>query len=495
MDKPKKSPRAGKFTIAPGKDIDGELTISRAKTSLYLHDKDFFDTRSIPDQYIKGVLHDLTRISLIRCITMSTSSSARGQDSYHSSTLFPHFVVSGDNHLAPDQKTIVEVHFSVDDASTLFYDFDAFGSLIDARPFIETIVSAKANALQRKIAIGANPEILYFTGKGEIFAVDTVLGRVSATHNPTHNLGGPNGVYLKNTIFLTIAFKEPVIFDEAIVGTSALLRYFGMLVGRPQNVLKLNLRTESDQQTPAFLRVHWSLPPDRETSSEAEKTHPSDVLMDAARQPEEFSRVLANWLAREHSWCDARMRFFSLFAKQNYYDLDRLIGAANMFDILPASAVPPNVQLSDELKATKEIGSSAFCRLPPSPERDSVLSALGRIGKASLKHKVRHRAQLIVDAVPERFPELLWVTDEAVNCRNYYVHGGERRRFGYDGNFNVEVFLAETLEFVFAASDLIEAGWDVRAWANKGTTMYHRFARFRIGYATRLQELKAVLRR
>src|ERR1017187_3890872 len=166
MDKGKKSPRAGKFTIAPGKDVYGELTISRAKTSLYLHDKDFFDTHSIPDQYIKGILHDLTRISLIRCITTSTGSSIRGQESYHSSTLFPHFVVSGDNHLAPDQKTIVEVHFSVDDASTLFYDFDAFGSLIDARPFIETIVNAKANALQRKIAIGANPEILYFTGKG-----------------------------------------------------------------------------------------------------------------------------------------------------------------------------------------------------------------------------------------------------------------------------------------------------------------------------------------
>ena len=166
-----------------------------------------------------------------------------------------------------------------------------------------------------------------------------------------------------------------------------------------------------------------------------------------------------------------------------------------MFDILPASAVPPRVQLSDELTAAKEISSSAFCRLPPSPERNSVLSALGRVGLASLKHKVCHRAQPIVDAAPERFPELLWVTDEAVNCRNYYVHGAERRRFGYDGNFNAEVFFAETLEFVFAASDLIEAGWDVKTWANKGTTMSHRFARFRVGYVTRLQELKALLRR
>src|ERR1039457_1214410 len=169
-----------------------------------------------------------------------------------------------------------------------------------------------------RLRLGPTPKSFTSPAKGEIFAVDTVLGRVSASHNPAHSLGGPNGVYLKNTILVTIAFKEPVIFDEAIVRTSTLLRYFGMLVGRPQNVLRLNLRTESDQQTPVFLRVHWSMPPDRETSSEAEKTHPSDVLMGAARQPEELSRVLANWLAREHSWRDARLRFFGLWPKQNY---------------------------------------------------------------------------------------------------------------------------------------------------------------------------------
>jgi hypothetical protein len=98
------------------------------------------------------------------------------------------------------------VHFVVDDATTLFYDFDAFGSVLDARPFIEQI--AHANALPREIKTGPEPEILYFTGKREIFAAETVLGRVSALHRPIHSLGGPEGVRLENTIFVTIAFKE-----------------------------------------------------------------------------------------------------------------------------------------------------------------------------------------------------------------------------------------------------------------------------------------------
>jgi hypothetical protein len=94
--------------------------------------------------------------------------------------------------------------------------------------------------------------------------------------------------------------------------------------------------------------------------------------------------------------------------------------------------------------------------------------------------------------VGERFPELLTIGDEAVNCSNYYVHGG-KPRFDYNANFNVVSFFTETLEFVFAASDLVEAGWDIKSWANVPTTMSHPFARFRVAYPMHLKELKALL--
>lgn len=497
MDKFEKSKWGGKFTVPPGKDVYGELTLSGPRTSLYLRDEDGLSTHDIPGQYIKGVLHDLTKISLIHCVTTSGWGSAtRAEASYRFATVFPHFVVYGDNYIAPHEKTIVEVQFVVDDARTLFYDFDAFGFLIDARPFIEKIANANAIHLpawqQRQIRTGPDPQILYFTGKKEIFAADTVLGKVSASHNPSHNLGGPGGVRLENQIFVTIAFKEPLIFNESILHVSTLIRYLGMLVGRPQNLLRLSLRTESDQQRPASLEVYWSMPPKREPSHQDRNPHPSDVLLDAAGQPEEFSRVLANWLDREQDWRDARLRFFNSFAEQDLYTLDRLIGSANMFDILPSSAVPPDAPLSNELEAAKEVGRKRFALLPQGPERDSILSALGRIGKSSLKQKIRHRAKQIVSALSERFPELLTVTDEAVNCRNYFVHGSQPR-FDYNGNFDTVTFFMDTLEFVFAASDLIEAGWDVGKWSNVATTMFHPFARFRVGYIAGLQKLKALL--
>jgi hypothetical protein len=56
------------------------------------------------------------------------------------------------------------------------------------------------------------------------------------------------------------------------------------------------------------------------------------------------------------------------------------------------------------------------------------------------------------------------------------------------------MFFTDTLEFVFATSELIEAGWDIEAWYKPGTTMSHLFAGYRINYAENLANLKSLLK-
>lgn len=190
--------QSGKFRLAAsGKDLHGELTLAGSKTSIYLQDDDFFDAFPKPRRCITGVLLDLTRVTLIDCVTISgTGSGSRGGERYHFANLFPHFVLYGDCHIPPDKAMITAVEFVIDDAATLFYDFDAFGSVIDARPYIDQI--AHANRLDREIPTGPEPQILYFTGKRHIFSANTVLGQITASHNPSHSIGGPNGVRLQN---------------------------------------------------------------------------------------------------------------------------------------------------------------------------------------------------------------------------------------------------------------------------------------------------------
>jgi hypothetical protein len=59
------------------------------------------------------------------------------------------------------------------------------------------------------------------------------------------------------------------------------------------------------------------------------------------------------------------------------------------------------------------------------------------------------------------FPDSYLVLDEAVNCRNHYVHGSRAKIDDQEHFFETVPFFTDTLEFVFAASDLIEAGWNI----------------------------------
>ena len=161
-----------------------------------------------------------------------------------------------------------------------------------------------------------------------------------------------------------------------------------------------------------------------------------------------------------------------------------------MFDILPPTAVPTDAELSPELQKAKTDAQRIFKGLATSPERDSVLGPLGRLGKPSLKRKVRFRAQMLLDALPNRFPHLISVVDQAVDCRNYFVHGGESR-MNYSENSDIIWFFVETPQFIFGASDLIEARWNIQEW-NARTSVSHPFGRYIRNYSAQIARLNIV---
>ena len=405
--------------------------------------------------------------------------------------MFPHFVIFGNDHITSVDRKIAEVTFHVDDAASLFYDFDAFGSVIDARPHMEKLVATKEE-IGRDIAIGDHPMIFYFTGKYEIFQAETVLGAISAEHRPSYQFPGPEGIKVDNKIHVRIAFKEPATVKGAITSVNTLLRFLEVIAGRPQTVLRLVFVAPGSEDKKSLLDVYWSMAPARDGHDTDRRPHPADLPIQAAHTPEYFASVLTAWLARDYDWRGARSRFSTAFALQRRFTIDRIVGAANMFDIMPASAVPADVPLTKEMEDAKAASRAQFKPLPPSPERDSVLNALGRLGKASLKRKVRARAKLILDRIPARFPELEFVVDEAVDCRNYFVHGS-KAKMDYSDEFDQVIFFTEALEFIFAASDLIECGWNIDEWSKQTSTVSHPFDRFRLDYVLRLNELKRAL--
>ncbi len=483
--------KPGTFVVAPGVEVQGELILNGANTTLDLFSKDFFTTHALPDGCVTGMFHDRAKVSLVQCITTSgPGSGTRGKESYHFSSVFPHFAIFGDEHLRPSDRKIVQASFLIDDATSVFYDFDAFGSVFDGRDHMERIAKSK-ELVGRKIEIGEHPHIFYFNGKREIASAKTTLGTVSATHNYGYSMPGPSGIKVENKIYVNVAYEKAATIAEAIDGIRTLLEFLEVIAGRPQNVLRLQFLLESAKDNPTILDVYWCMPPKRKTDGGG-KPHPADLPIQAARHPEHFAEVLQKWLARHDEWRNARFRFSSSFSNQNHFTIDRIVGAANMFDILPASAVPLKVTLPQDIRDAKTTCAAIFKKLPTSQERESVMNALGRLGKSTLRQKINSRVKLITDKIPETFPEFDLVVSEAVNCRNYFVHGS-KTKIDYGKDFDLVTFYTEALEFIFAASDLLECGWDIKAWSKQRSTVSHPFDRFRHSYDAGLNELKKAL--
>ena len=360
--------KAGNFTLSSGKQVPGELSIKGASTILNLYSDESFDPHS--NQDFLGTLYDRSKVSLIKCITTGTKSTTRGDERHYSCSVFPHFVIFGDQYINSSDRVIRELSFTVDDATTLFYDFDAFGAVIDARPHMERIAEGKEGG--RKIEIGKYPKLFYFTGRYEIITADTILGKISINHAPGGGFPGPEGIHFDNTIWLNIAFDSERTFEDAIQSVIDTLKFLEVIAGRPQNILKLKFLPVSAADYPNVLDVYWCRPPRRDPKNESRKPHPADLPIRAAFEKDEFTSVLKRWLERHDEWRNARYRFSSAFAYQNTYCTDRIIGAANMFDIMPKSAYPETVPLNPDLEIARDDARRAFKDLPASPERDSV---------------------------------------------------------------------------------------------------------------------------
>ena len=469
-----KSTLTGVFMLPSGEEVPGELILSGQKSCLQVWSQNYETNQSI--EVVKGILHDLDHVSLFNCVQEATRFPYKGEQFSFYIRFSIEYAVLGPGHIHPDEKRITGVGFLIEDANDLFHDPWVFGTVTnlpssrldpnslnnvaDPRPLVRQMV--QPHCAGREIEVNEHAAVFYYTGKNEVFKADTLLGKVSARHEIDFSLDYEAGRMERRT-YISLRFANEVDFYDAIRRTLRILRFLELLSGRPQNLEDFQIAETEDGEEPSRnYQVYAKRLSNRERFDD--RFHRSEFLVDAVLNPQEFSRVLANWLERDEDWRAARDRFFSCLAKQ-VFDMDRLVGAANMFDILPDSAIPCEAGLAEDIKSARDTCREIFRDLPKTPDRDRVLNAFGRIGKNSLRDKINHRARYVIDKIGDDVPELLKVIKEAVLCRNYYVHGGEPR-IDYQES-GMMVFLTRTLEFVFAASDLIEAGWDINAW--KGT--------------------------
>ena len=247
----------GSFTVSPGHQLSGTLSLNGPDSILHLWCDGAMNIDLSKRETITGVLNDQKKVSLLGCVPIRAIRSHRAEGVSHHYKFFPHYVIIGNRYFPNEDKAISEISLVVDDAATLFHDRESFGTLIkDPDELNKIIVSEKFDSTP---VIGERPVIAYYTGKNEIFSANTVIGKVSARNSPSFNSGGPEGVYIKNRIFVDIEFNEPVNVREMDSRMRRVLSFFEVIVGRPQNLLETNIvqrNKELPQASAAYINMY-----------------------------------------------------------------------------------------------------------------------------------------------------------------------------------------------------------------------------------------------
>lgn len=478
----------GTYTLPSGNSVIGDLRLKGSSTLLRLHSDEFLAPVETAC-WVKGTAYSGERLTLIDCLSsrMGHTTSKDAPNRYHAD-VFPHYVAVGKCHLEPGQSCISAIHFTTTDLTTLFYDFDAFGHVTDAKPIIDVVLQERRQ--MRPVEAGEWPHVFYFTGKDCIAEVPTAIGKVSVRHQPRYSMGGPTGVFIKNRIVVSIEPEQPVTFHDSIDRMYQVACFLSMAAGRIQGVDHVHVTTtEVTDGIPPLLTIFPSYRWKARDKSEQHRPHPGDVPLDPIRDRAEFDAVLADWISRHSGWRVARFRYLECMGRANKYGPDRLVAAANMFDILPSDAVPLAAGLPDDLATTRDVCAEMFRKHPPGIDRDSALSALGRLGRPSLPKKVAHQARIVESRLGGRLPDLPFVASVAVKCRNFFVHGSSGD-IDYPKVEPLVPFLTDALEFIFGASDFIEGGWDAQRWNSEAHGWGHSFARFRSEYDVAVADLR-----
>ena len=502
MDKYFNEKTVGQFII-DNKNYFGEMELKRTESTLIIYLDEFIPQATqmrYPTQ-IHGTLYDLTKVTLINILFLGGGGNNKqnSEGSYERSQYLKfdlHYVVFGDDFIDENISVFKSIDFSVPDSNTLFR-FDSFEHIVNAsKDKVRELLENDSRRSQSKygfsrdvetLKFGESPEVYIYTGAYILEDFSIPCGRLKVRNNVNTSLSWNKGFKIENPISSFIDFKEHTGFWESLKLANQVIKLYELILGKRQVLNTYKLEVETESHIPDIYQVYQTK---QNKVLQTNSVHPSDRLIHVEYETDKFGRLLNNWLLRQEEWKFARNEFFSAF-NGKVYSSDILIKVANLFDIIPNSAYQKSELVKDEVLKAKEACKSIFKELPASFERDSILGALGRIGKKSLKHKVRDRYLIIENSNLVKLEDIETVIRQAVDCRNFFVHGGTPK-FDYIINFNEICFFIDTLLFIYGASEMVELGWNFTKW-NSDSFNDHPFSLYLMNYSHNLTSLRRVL--
>tara|TARA_B100001179_G_scaffold11997_1_gene7763 strand:- start:202 stop:1752 length:1551 start_codon:yes stop_codon:yes gene_type:complete len=503
MEKYLNTKNLGLFTIN-GKEYLGEMELGNIESRLVIHLNDFHSSSSDIQYatYIQGkLLSDSKIVTFVDAALIDISDShnlvANGNyERMQKITFDLRFIIFGNDFISDSEKCFNSIEFFIPDASTLFM-YDSFDMIFSMKKEnVKDILKENNKRTQSLFGIskdiadyrlGDNPTVYIDTGADILHCFDIETGVIKIKNNTSSNISPNKGFKVFNNISCIFESNEDMNFFEVLKSSHPIVNLFEIILGKRQFLCEYKISIKNDAEEPKEYQVYQV----KENSNNKNFImHPICRLVHIEDEPAESESLLNNWILRQKEWKFARSEFFEVFTRK-YYSSDLLIKVANLFDIIPDSAYEKSEKISDELLQAKEKCKDIFKDLPSSSDKDSILGALGRIGKKNLRGKIRDRYSIIENSGLATLDEIDIVIANAVNCRNFFVHGSPGK-FDYMENFNQIPFFINTLSFIYGASELIELGWSFKNW-EPDELNFHPFSSYLINYSSNLDELKDVL--
>ncbi|QYX49418.1 hypothetical protein K3F43_07915 [Pseudomonas tussilaginis] len=445
--------------------------------------------------YLTGIGFDHKIISCLDCI------DAGFQENYHhggtefTASTFPHYVSVGDANLSTTENTITEICFTTNDLPTLFNDRSAFGHLFSNKDQLNKLLTQNQETIKKHFSlnykfeppeISETPHIFYWTGKLDIFKCDTNIASLKIAHSPSFSVDGKSGITCDNNIIAYLNFDSPINFQKAIDSISTFNRFFSIVAGRTQKASNIKIK-KNDALPESYIDIYCSYNP---TTPTFPLQNANDTPLNPIHRPDEFSAVLQEWIIREPEWRTGRTQYLNGLNKSRSYDTDRLVSAANAFDILPSKATVPDIEISTEYEIARNECIKILEGLPISDDRAAAIGVMKRWGRANLRSKVLHRAKIVKSHITEIMDGIDRVLILAIKTRNYFVHGSDD--FNYKKYEQFLPLFTDALEFVFSASDMIECGWMPDAWIKTRPSYSHNYSYFIRSFKDEINQLKLV---
>ena len=492
--------------LANGRTVAGQISLRGrrlVRNTAHLYDTESFSVPGGSSLY--GASKD-GRVSLLDCHVHRRTDTRRSDSAFFHRDLSFRYALFGTHHLHPEDKTIHSIQFTFAEIDAILSNrgFDAFGQMLD--PHADVLAAIERNSPEHRRPIFRNdgsPMVAYFTGKHELLPkTDTVLGTISAAR--TLRIDHRSST-MEEAPYMAIDFDDdPTTLEDAFEKMRMVRQFCAWIIGCVPEWKDVRVFT-SKVTDEGYRMCDHGYPdtglqvfgPMERTGGDSEGSDWLHTLIDAAADPDDFVRVMKNWLERngDTERQRANTRFFGSLPGMSKKTIeDGICSAANTFDLLPSSDKPETPPISEDIKTILQQAGNRIKKIPglDPAEREEVLDQLGGIrAYVRLRHVIEPRARLVIDVVGEpTLPDMDKVIREAVLCRNHFTHGtGDGGLRSADvASPLVALFLTRTLRFIYAASELLSCGWDLGGWLGSVRTE-HLFGSYLSEYRVQIERI------